>query len=139
MTQPGPAGRYPGRSRRPSRTLAIVIGALVVLAGLGVAYLGYQEFGPKELEGSIVSYEIVDDTTMTMRFTVTREDPSRPVDCIVRVRARGGNEVGRREVYVEPSHAGTVEVNTTIRSSAPPAVGDVYGCSFDVPKYLKTG
>ncbi|KAA0024338.1 DUF4307 domain-containing protein [Antrihabitans cavernicola] len=139
MTQPGPVGRYPGRGRIPPRWIAIALGIVVVIAGVGIAYVGYKEFGPKELEGTPVTYTIVDDTTVSLRFTVTRKDPSRPVDCIVRARAKGGNEVGRREVYVEPSPSGTVEVTTTIRTSAPPAIGDVYGCSFDVPKYLKTG
>lgn len=116
-----------------------MLGVVVVLVGLGVAYVGYKEFGPKELEGNVISYEIVDDSSMTLRFTVTRKDPTRPVDCIVRARAKGGNEIGRREVYIAPSDSGTVDVNTTIRTSQPPAVGDVYGCSFDIPEYLKRG
>ncbi|MFH5209086.1 DUF4307 domain-containing protein [Antrihabitans spumae] len=133
---PRPADRY-GSSRRSPRWIALALGALVVLLGIGVAYLGYERFGPKELESEQVSYSTVDDRSMTIRFTVTRQDPSRPAVCIIRARSKDGTETGRREVFVGPSASGTVEVNSTVETSQRPAVGDIYGCSFDVPSYLK--
>ncbi|MBJ8343772.1 DUF4307 domain-containing protein [Antrihabitans sp. YC2-6] len=132
-----PAARY-GVSRRPSRTIALVIGALVVLAGIGVAYMGYERFGPKEIEGEQISYAIVNDSTISIRFTVTRQQPDRAAVCILRARSKDASETGRREVYIEPSGSGTVEVNSELRTSQPPAVGEVYGCSFEIPPYLKT-
>jgi hypothetical protein len=68
---------------------------------------------------------------------VTRKDPSRPVDCIVRVRAKDGSETGRREVLVPPSTQATVQVTAVLKSSKPAVVGDIYGCGTDVPDYLR--
>jgi hypothetical protein len=69
-------------------------------------------------------------------ITVTRDDPSRPVVCIVRARSIDGSETGRREVLVPPSSQKTVQVTTAVKASRPPVVGDVYGCGTDVPSYL---
>ncbi len=139
MTPPRPTDRYGSpRSRTSSRVLVFLLGTAVVLAGIGVAYLGYERFGPKELEGEQISYDVVDDSTVNMAFAVTRKDPSRAVVCIIRARSKDGSETGRREVYVAPSSSGTVQVESTIRTSQPPAIADVYGCSFEVPGYLKT-
>jgi hypothetical protein len=56
--------------------------------------------------------------------------------CIVRARSIDGSETGRREVLVPPSSQATVQVTTTVKSSRPPVVGDVYGCGTHVPSYL---
>ena len=74
---------------------------------------------------------------MSVTISVTRTDPSRPVDCIVRVRSKDGSETGRREVLVPPSIQATVQVTTIVKSSKPPVVGDIYGCGTDVPGYLR--
>jgi hypothetical protein len=37
---------------------------------------------------------------------------------------------------VPPSPQDTVNITTTIKSTRPPVVGDVYGCGTDVPPYL---
>jgi hypothetical protein len=133
---PRPADRY-GPAPRNTRWIPIALGAVVVLLGIGVAYLGYLRFGPQELASEEISYDAVDSSTLTMKFTVTRKDPSRAVVCIIRARSQDGTETGRREVLVGPSGDGTVEVNSEVRTSKPPAAGDVYGCSFNPPAYLK--
>lgn len=142
MTQtsiPRPDARY-GRTRlsRPSRRrAAIVLGVLVVAAGIAVAVLGYQRLGTSDVSGSLAGYQVIDSETAAVTISVTRSDPSRPVDCIVRVRSKDGGETGRREVLVAPSTAATVQVTTTVKSSRPPAMADVYGCGTDVPGYLR--
>jgi len=40
-------------------------------------------------------------------------------------------------VLVPPSSATTVQVTTTVKSSQPPAMADIYGCGTDVPGYLR--
>ncbi|WP_068280826.1 DUF4307 domain-containing protein [Aldersonia kunmingensis] len=139
MTHVGPADRYPSATgrRRSSRWVIVLLGVLVVALGIGIAYVGYREFGVKEIEGKQVSFEVVDDSTLTIKMGVTRQDPSRPAVCIVRARSRQGDETGRREVYVAPSDSGTVQFDVPIRTSRPPVIGEVYGCSFDVPAYLE--
>ncbi|WP_280242614.1 DUF4307 domain-containing protein [Nocardia abscessus] len=134
-----PADRYGTRPRKRRRWVAPALGVVVVLAGLGVAYLGYQKYGPDDIEAEQLGYVVVDDSTMTIRLKVTRADPQRPVVCFVRAMARDGSELGRREVLVEPSGSGTVELSTVVRSSARPASGSVYACSDQVPGYLRAG
>ena len=142
MTQgsiPRPEARY-GRSRlsRVSRRrVAIALGVLALAAGIAVAVVGYQRLGTSDVSGSLAGYAVIDDETASVTISVTRSDPSRPVDCIVRVRAKDGSETGRREVLVPPSDAATVQVTTTVKSSQPPAMADVYGCGTNVPSYLR--
>ncbi len=133
-----PPARY-GRqrlSRRSRRWLTVGLTALVLLAGVAVAMVASQRLGTGDVEGELGGYEIVDDETLSVTIKVTRADPSRPVVCIVRARSIDGSETGRREVLVPPSSQATVNVTTTVKSTRPPVVGDVYGCGTDVPPNL---
>ncbi|MGN6334709.1 DUF4307 domain-containing protein [Mycobacterium sp.] len=134
-----PEARY-GRSRLsriPRRWVIITLGALVVVAGLVIAVIGYHRFGTSDVKGTMAGYRVIDDQTASITISVTRSDPSRPVDCIVRVRSKDGSETGRRELLVPPSDATTVQVTTTVKSFEPPVVADIYGCGTDVPAYLR--
>lgn len=133
-----PATRYgrQRRSRRSRRWWAIGLTALVLVAGVIVAVIGSQRLGSGDVEGELGGYQLIDDETLSVTVKVTRSDPSRPVVCIVRARAVDGSESGRREVLVPPSSQDTVNITTTIKSTRPPVVGDVYGCGTDVPAYL---
>ena len=136
---PRPEARY-GRSRlsRVSRRRVVIgLAVLVVAAGLVVAVIGYQRLGTSDVAGSLAGYQVIDDETVSVTISVTRSNPSRPVDCIVRVRAKDGSETGRREVLVLPSDQATVQVTTTVKSFQPPVMADIYGCGTDVPGYLR--
>lgn len=133
-----PEARY-GRSRVPRRWVIVGLGVLVVAAGLVIAIVGYHRLGTSPVTGTLASYRVIDDQTASVTISVTRSDPSRPVDCIVRVRAKDGGESGRREVLVPPSDAATVQLTTTVKSSKPPVMADIYGCGTDVPAYLRPG
>jgi hypothetical protein len=117
--------------------VAIGLAVLVVAAGVLVAVIAYQRLGTSDVTGSLAGYRVIDDETASVIISVTRSDPSRPVDCIVRVRAKDGSETGRREVFVPPSEAATVQVTTTVKSSQPPMMADIYGCGTNVPGYLR--
>ncbi|MFS0900066.1 DUF4307 domain-containing protein [Mycolicibacterium litorale] len=133
-----PAARY-GRQRVTRRTRRLVIaalGVLVVAVGLIVAYVGSQRFGSQPVEGELGAYRLIDDQTVEVTVSVSRQDPSRPAVCIVRARSIDGSETGRREILVPPSDQSTVQVTAPVKASQPPVVGDVYGCGFDVPPYL---
>lgn len=136
---PRPDARYgrPRLSRRARRRVAIALGVLVAAAGIVIAVIGYQRISTSAVTGSLVGYRLVDDETASVTISVTRSDPSRPVTCIVRVRATNGSETGRRELLVPPSEATTVQVTTTVKSSQPPVMADVYGCGTEVPSYLR--
>lgn len=133
-----PAARY-GQQRLSSRTrhrVAIGLTVLVLVAGVAIAVIASQRFGTGDVKGELGGYRIVDDQTVEVTISVTRDDPSQPVVCIVRARSIDGGESGRREVLVAPSDHATVQVTTIVKSSRPPVVGDVYGCGTDVPSYL---
>jgi Domain of unknown function (DUF4307) len=133
-----PAARY-GRqrlSRQRRRWIIIGLTVLVLAIGAAVAVAGYQRLGTGDVEGTMSGYRLVDDETVSVTFTVTRRDPSRPAVCIVRARSKDGSETGRREVLVPPSPQRSVQVTTIVKAIRPPVIGDVYGCGLDVPKYL---
>ncbi|HET6732279.1 DUF4307 domain-containing protein [Mycobacterium sp.] len=132
-----PAARYGQQrlSRRNRRRIAIGLTVLVLAAGLVIAVVASQRFGT-DVKGELGGYQIVDDETVEVTISVTRDDPSQPVACIVRARSLDGSETGRREVLVGPSTQATVQVTTIVKASRPPVVGDVYGCGTDVPSYL---
>ena len=133
-----PTPRY-GRQRLPRRARRwIVIGlTLVIFAiGVGVAVLGYQRLGTGAVQGTLGGYRIVDGETVSVTFTVTRTDPSRPAVCILRARSKDGSETGRREVLVAPSTQKSVQVTAIVKASRSPVMGDVYGCGLEVPTYL---
>jgi hypothetical protein len=125
-------------SRRSRRSIVIALAVLVVAAGTVVAVVGYQRLGTSDVAGSLAGYQVIDNETASVTISVTRSDPSRPVDCIVRVRSKAGTETGRREVLVGPSDQATVQVTTTVKSFQPPALADIYGCGTNVPGYLRS-
>jgi hypothetical protein len=126
-----------GRSLLPSRRRATILAAVVAVVGVVLAAIAYQRLGRSDVEGTLAGYQLIDSQTVSVTISVTRKDPSRPVDCILRVRAKDGSEIGRREVLVAPSTQTTVQVTTVLKSSKPAAVGDIYGCGTDVPGYLR--
>lgn len=133
-----PAARY-GKQRlsgRSRRWLVIGLFSLIVIAGVGIALVAFQRLGNGDVKGELAGYRLVDDHTAEVTISVTRDDPSQPVVCIVRARSIDGSETGRREVLVPPSSQATVQVTTVVKTSHPPAMGDVYGCGTDVPGYL---
>ena len=133
-----PAARY-GRqrlTRRQRRWIAGGLTMLVLAAGVTIAIVASGRFDRAGVKGELGGYRLLDDETVEVTISVTRDDPSQPVACIVRARSIDGSETGRREVLVPPSAQKTVQVTTVVKSSKPPVVGDVYGCGTDVPPYL---
>lgn len=133
-----PEARY-GRqrmSRQSRRRLAVLLAVLVVAIGGIVAVIGYQRINNSEVSGEMVAYRLIDDQTLEVTFNVTRTDPQAAAVCIIRGRSRDGSETGRREVLIAPSAEKTMQVRAIVKTSMPPAVGDVYGCGTTVPDYL---
>jgi hypothetical protein len=109
---------------------------LIVTVGVGIALIAFQRFGTGDVKGELGGYKLIDDETVAVTITVTRSDPSVPAVCIVRARSIDGGETGRREVLVPPSVADSVVIDTIVKSTKPPVIGDIYGCGIDVPAYL---
>ncbi|HEY9303010.1 MAG TPA: DUF4307 domain-containing protein [Mycobacterium sp.] len=128
---------YRPMPRASRRRVVFALAGVGVVAGIVIAVIGYQRLGRSDVSGTLAGYRLIDQETVSVTISVTRSDPSQPVDCIVRVRAKDGSETGRREVLVPPASETTVQVTTIVKSSQPPVMGDVYGCGADVPGYLR--
>lgn len=131
-----PAGRYGSRApRRTPRWVYWSVLSVFVVAGLVVAWVAYGNLGDGPISTESASYTVVDDGAINFSFTVTRDDPGKPADCIVRARAADGDEDGVREVYV-PAGGADRTVNTVVHTSKRAVIAEVYGCSYQVPPYL---
>ena len=108
----------------------------MVVLGVAIAAVAFVRLGAGDVKGEVGGYRVIDDHTVEVIASVTRDDPSQPVVCIVRARSYDGTETGRREVLVPPSTAETVQVTALVTTSKRSVVGDVYGCGSDVPAYL---
>ena len=134
-----PSARYES-GRLSARARKAVLAALVVavlIAGGAVAYAYYSTLGATDLQGQAIRYETIDDSTMGADISLSRDDPSRPAMCVVRARNKEGTEVARREVYFPPTGFDSTVVSTTMHTSLPGGVVDVYGCTYNVPAYLQ--
>lgn len=112
-----------------------VLVSLLLAAGGSLAYLAYSNLGAGPIEAERVGFEERPGNAMELTIAVRRDDPQRPGVCIVRVRDISGAESGRKEVYVAP---GIERLSTVIRGIDRPVTADVFGCSYNVPKYLST-
>ncbi|MEU6645799.1 DUF4307 domain-containing protein [Saccharomonospora sp. NPDC046836] len=134
--KPLPAGRYGSARpspRRPGKARMWIVGALALVAGGVVAYVGYSNFGSAPIEAQRVGFAEQPGNAMEVTIDVLRDDAQRPGVCIVRVRDISGAESGRKEIYIAP---GAQRLSTVVRSITEPVTADVYGCSYNVPEYL---
>jgi hypothetical protein len=129
--------RYGKRPKRVSRRGYWIAGAVALVLGGVVAWVGYTNFGTAPIETQATSWANLPDNQMKLIFDVTRDTPERAAVCIVRARVLDGAEGGRKEVYIPPGN-GTVTMTTIITSSGEPVTADVFGCSYQVPAYLST-
>ena len=131
-----PEGRYGPRAVESRRRWAVPVGLLLtVLAGLGIAVIGYRNLGTTPIRTETLGFSLLAGDAVQLRLTVIRDDPAQPAVCIIRARSGDGEETGRKELYVPPA-AGPITLSTVVHTSRPPVIADVYGCSFQVPAYL---
>jgi hypothetical protein len=132
-----PQGRYPvERSAQSRRRWFILLTVGVVVLGLVIAWIGYQKFSDPDISGSETGYQIIDSSTIEVKFTVNRKNSDEPGTCIIRARSKDGSETGRREVYI-PASNGPYSSEAIVHTYKAPGVGDVFACSTSVPDYLK--
>lgn len=134
----GPRATYP-TERTPSnrRRWFYIASVVVVVAGVGIAYLGYKQFADPAVSGDATAFEIVSSDTVSVQYTVNRSNPDDAVSCVVRARAEDGSEVGRREVLIPAGDQTQVGAKTDVTTSEPAVIGEVFGCTVNVPPYLK--
>lgn len=133
----GPKATYPAEQSRASRRRWFLIcSTAVVIAGLVIAWAGFQRFGDPEVSGQATAHEILGSDSVAVQYTVNRADPATPVACVVRARAQDGAEVGRREILIPAGTDLQVGARTVVVTSRPPVIGEVFGCTTSVPSYL---
>ncbi|GAA0554175.1 uncharacterized protein DUF4307 [Saccharopolyspora erythraea NRRL 2338] len=133
-----PEGRYGSRARGPARPgVRWLLTGITVVVLLGLSVLGYANLGSAPIEGKQTAFTIDDDSSVRITLEVRRDDPRRPAACVVRARAESGDEVGRKEVLIQPADD-TIRQETVLRTSARATIGEVYGCTYNVPEYLST-
>jgi hypothetical protein len=131
-----PVGRYGApKSKRGRRWWYWTLLGVFVAVGLVVAYVAYLNLGVTPINPQVTGYRVVDDGTVTATFTVDRDHPDQPADCIVYALAADGSEVARGEVYVPPSET-TIQLSATLRTDKRATTVEFYGCSYQVPPYL---
>lgn len=135
--QSGPRATYPVEQSRTSRRRWFLISTgTMLVAGLAIAFLGFNRFGDPEVSGEATGHQLLGSDSIAVQYTVTRKNPQDAVACVVRARARDGAEVGRREVIVPGADAVQVGARATVYTSRPAMIGEVYGCTTAVPPYL---
>lgn len=130
-----PAGRYGRAGGRRNRWPYLAGAVLAALLFGGLAVLGYRAFGEAPIQAEQTGFRVLDPQRVRIEFTVTRDTPRRPVDCVVTARAASGAETGRREVYVPPGPERAAR-STVLRTGDTAVAAEVYGCTYDVPPYL---
>jgi len=128
-----PTGRY-GRRRDPAwqrrrRWLALALGALVVLAGVGIAVKLYRQYTLAPYQVRIISVTGLTDTSVTVTFEVTKP-AGQGASCTILGHTRDGLEVGHAEITVPPGNPDetTVKVTYTLTTSKRAVTGEVPGC-----------
>ncbi|UWZ35917.1 DUF4307 domain-containing protein [Dactylosporangium roseum] len=122
-----PPGRY-GRRRepRPRRTLPVIlVAAVVVLAGVAIAWRLFQQYGPQEYEPQVQRFYNITDDGINVEFVV-RKGAEKEATCRVRARSANGEEVGLAEVDV-PKGAAPV-VSYRLATSDRPVTVEVPAC-----------
>lgn len=108
-----------------------------MLGLFAVSIIGYNNLGNPSIEGKQTAFDVRDDHSVHITLEVQRDDSQRLAECVVRARDVDGAEVGRKEVLITPAE-GTSDHATVLRTSARATIGEVYGCTYNVPEYLST-
>lgn len=124
-----PAGRY-GPAPGPGHRRAVVA-AVAALAVVGLAWVVWVGLGAaqREIRWDDVGYEVVDDTTVEVRFSVVK-DPGATAVC--RIEALNGRyaQVGLATVDVGPSPERAVTSSVTVRTQERAVTGLVDTCTL---------
>jgi hypothetical protein len=106
-------------------------GTVTVLAGLGVAWLGYRNLGDPPISGSVLGWgPAPSGTALSVRFAVHRDHPERPATCTLRARAKDGAQVGTIQVAVPKSTTRDVAVTADLPIRSTAGVAEVYTCAY---------
>ena len=121
------ADRYPPADRRHRFAGIAILTVAVVL--IGTWYLGNSaRLAEPPVDGSIMTFEVVDDEHIDVTLLVVRPDPSRPAECTVMASDSSQQAVGELAVEVPPSDSGRETHKATLRTYQPAVNAHLKGC-----------
>ncbi|PZS06447.1 MAG: DUF4307 domain-containing protein [Pseudonocardiales bacterium] len=113
----------------PRRRNVWLLGGVVLLISLGIAIVGYRNYGRHPIDAQVTAYHVT-DRSVRVTFDLTRNHGDRPVTCVLRALDRTGAVIGRTTLHVPAGSAETSE-RGTVRTPARAVVGEVESCSYD--------
>jgi hypothetical protein len=128
-----PVGRYghrrdPGYQRR-RRWLTYALAAVMIVAGVGVAFKLYRQYAQAPYQVRVISVTNLTDTAVTVTFEV-QKPAGQPAVCTVLGHTRDGEQVGAGEVAVPAGGPDdtTEQVTYTLATTKRPVTAEVPGC-----------
>jgi hypothetical protein len=125
-----PPGRY-GRRREQRRRRPWLVGAalaVVLVAGVMIAYSEYRKYGDPAFDAQVISYTDITDTGIVVHFRVNVPENGTAA-CTLRARNRAGATVGSAEVPVSGVPGGEpVTVDHRLVTTERPFIGEVMRC-----------
>lgn len=141
-----PVERY-GAARRPLNpstnrwTGRAIIIAILVVAVLTVVFFAQfvMQRQDTDVSATMSNFQRVDDNHLAMRVDVSRDDPGKPAYCIVTAIDYDKAEVGRRDVILPAGGDKVQRLEVEIPTRDVPVSGSIYGCSSQLPSFLRAG
>ncbi|MDO5030408.1 MAG: DUF4307 domain-containing protein [Corynebacterium sp.] len=133
--------RYGDTKNRTLPAKLVVIGILAMLVITG-AYIFVQmnRVSAPDVSASQAGWSRTpgkEDEQFIFTLDVTREKPELDSYCIIYALNYDVAEVGRRDVFIPGGGEKTVRMDVPISTREMAVAGDVYGCSTEIPEFLK--
>lgn len=123
------ARRYPPPLvPRRAKVVLVVAATLVALSWLLWTALLH---ATPAVSGAVAGFRVVSDTSMEVRMTVQRDDPSQPATCRLLAQSTDFQPVAERTVKVEPSTYEVVDVPVTLTTLRRATSVSVRSCSSE--------
>lgn len=134
------ARRYGNTSRNlPGRLIVLGIVALLVVTGTYI-FVQMNRVSTPNVSASQAGWSREkgkEEEVFIFTLDVTREEPELDSYCIITALNYDVAEVGRRAVFIPGGTEKTVRMDVPIATRELAVAGKVYGCSTDIPEYLK--
>lgn len=115
----------------------IVIGAILFLIAGAYVVWQYSQYQEKDkVTAEKVEYTRLQDNTLRLTFDSIRDNPELDSYCILLSWDYNHAELGRREVLIPAGGDKKTRHTVDIPSRGVPVLGEIYGCSTNIPSYL---
>jgi hypothetical protein len=119
--------RY-GRTSKPSRGKVIALASVLFAVFMGWA-IWVSFFSPQTAKPAVQGYEVVDESSTIVRFSVAKPQDSTAV-CAVEVLSKSYAVVGFREIVIGPETNPDALIEATVNTTSLGVTGLVEKCSL---------